>query len=302
MTETTGGSTYHPLVSIGVPVFNAERFLPSALDSLLNQTLSDFELIISDNASTDSTQTICEDYARRDRRVRYIRQKTNIGAPRNWNVLVHEARGIFFKWASANDYCAPAMLEKCVNAMQADPGLVLCYGRTKLVDENEQAIEVYGRDIAFDEDRPSERFARVCAHLSLNNIQCGVFQLDVLRRTRLDRLYPTGDMVLMAELALYGRFHMIPDELLFRRQSRKTFTAMLTPLERQHVYDPKATTPMKLILARRHVDNLVSISRAPISIVEKLCAYRVALRLARWDRVGLWREFLSLFQGASSTL
>lgn len=301
MTDATERLAHSPLVSIGVPVYNGEHFLARALTSLLDQTLSNFELIISDNASTDGTQAICEDYSRQDRRVRYIRQQSNIGAPRNWNVVVHEARGVFFKWASASDYCAPVMLEKCVNAMQADPGIALCYGRTQLVDEHEQPIEVYRSDVGFYEERPSERFARVSTLMSLNNAQCGVFRLDVLRLTRLDRLYPSGDMALMAELALYGKLQMIPDVLLFRRQGRNTFTSMLTPLERQRVYDPKAKAPMKFICVRRHLDNIVSIARAPISVVEKLRAYRVALRLARWERVNLWREFLSVFGGSRST-
>lgn len=300
MTQTNGLSVHRPLVSIGVPVFNAERFLARALDSLLDQTLSDFELIISDNASNDTTQAICEDYAGRDRRIRYIRQKNNIGAPRNWNVLVHEARGIFFKWASANDYCSPRMLQQCVNVMEADPGIVLCYGRTQFVDENEQAMGVYERDISLEDDQPSRRFGRVYTQLWLNNAQCGVFRLDVLRLTRLDRLYPSGDMALMAELALYGRFKVIPDVFLFRRQSRGTFTQMLTPLERQKVYNPEAKSPMKFVLARRTLDNLLSISRAPISIMEKIRSYQVALRIARWDRADLWREFLSVLKGTRS--
>jgi glycosyltransferase involved in cell wall biosynthesis len=289
-----------PLVSIGVPVYNADRFLKRALDSLLGQTLSDFELIISDNASTDGTQAIGEDYARRDRRVRYIRQPTNLGAPRNWNVVAREARGVFFKWASGSDYCAPVMLEKCVAAMQADGAVVLCYGRTQLVDEHEQPLEVYESDLAFDEDRPSERFARVSALMALNNAQCGVIRRDSLRLTRLDRLYPSGDMALMAELSLYGKFRLVPEVLLFRRQSTGTFTSMLTPLERQRVYDPGAKAPMAFIRGRRHLDNIVSIARAPVPAVEKFRAYRSELRQLRWDRVHLWRELLSLFAGSQS--
>jgi glycosyltransferase involved in cell wall biosynthesis len=286
------------LVSIGVPVFNAERFLPRALDSLLGQTYTNLELIISDNASTDRTPEICKDYLRRDPRIRYIRQPVNIGAPQNWNAVVHEARGVFFKWASANDYCAAEMLEKCIEVMHGDPETVLCYGKTQFVDENEDLIEVYELDRAFNEDRPSERFARVCLELRLNNMQSGVFRLDALRRTGLDRSYPHGDMVLTAELALYGRFQMIDEVLLFRRQSLETFTAMMTPLERQRVYDPKATSPMRFLSARRHLDYLLCISRAPISMVEKIRAYRAALRKLRWARVELWHELLSVLPGA----
>jgi glycosyltransferase involved in cell wall biosynthesis len=290
MTDSTGSAADHPLVSIGVPVYNGERFLPRALDSLLAQSLADFELIISDNASTDGTPAICREYARRDRRVRYVRQPVNIGAPRNWNAVVHEARGTYFKWASASDYCAPQMLERCVRQMQADPGIALCQGLTQLVDADEKPIEVYGGDVVSNEARPSDRFARVAWLLALNNAQCGVIRLDLLRRTRLDRLYPGGDVALMAELALYGRFHVIPEVLLYRRQSTATFSSMLTPLEAQRLFNPNARAPMTFLRARRHLDNLMSITRARIPVIERLRAYKSALRLARWDRGNLWRE------------
>lgn len=287
--------TGKPLVSIGLPVFNGQRFLARTLTSLLGQSLADLELIISDNASTDRTQAICEDFARRDPRVRYIRQHVNIGAPRNWNVVVHEARGEFFKWASAGDISSPDALERCVEPLRRDHSIVLCYGHTQFIDEREHLLEISGADFEVNDEHPSDRLARLWSHLRLNNAQCGVLRLDVLRRTRLDRLYPSGDMALMAELALYGKFLLLPDVLLYRRQSRDTSTSMLTPLERQRVYDPKATAPMKLIRMRRHLDNAISITRAPIPVMEKIHAYWTALKLAWWDRKRLWREILSLF-------
>jgi len=298
MTPATDGRAGRPLVSIGVPVYNGERFLPRALDSLLGQTLADLELIISDNASTDRTQAIGEDYQRRDRRVRYVRQAVNIGAPRNWNAVVHEARGVYFKWASASDYVAPAMLATCVAAMQADPGIVLCQGLTQLVDEHEQPIEVYGRDMVFDQPRASDRFLQVSQLLALNNAQCGVIRLDALRRTGLDRRYPSGDMALMAELALHGRFHLVPEVMLYRRQSTGTFTAKLAPLALQRIYDPRARRAMTQLRARRHLDHLVSIARAPLRLGERLRAFRYALRLIRWDRHLLWDDFLRALRGA----
>ncbi|HTT66619.1 MAG TPA: glycosyltransferase family 2 protein [Gemmatimonadales bacterium] len=288
----------HPLVSVGVPVYNAERFLARALDSLLGQTLSDFELIISDNASADGTAGICEQYARADRRVRYVRQARNIGAARNWNVVAREARGVFFKWASGNDTCAPTMLEQCVRALQADPGVVLCYGRTELVDERDQPIERYAGDLAFEEERAAERFERVCSEMALNNAQCGVMRRDALRRTALDRPFAAGDVALMAELALYGKFRLLPEVLLYRRQSPGAFSLLLSPLERRRFHDPQAKAPMKLFRVRHHVDHLRSIARAPLPAREKLRVLGTALRLARWDRVHIWRELRSLLGGA----
>lgn len=281
-----------PLVSVGLPVYNGERFLARALDSLLDQTIQDIELIISDNASRDGTQAICEAYARRDRRVRYLRQVANLGAPRNWNVVAREARGEFFKWAAAADICVPHALERCVEAMRRDAGVVVCYGRTQFIDEQERPMEVIDTDVDAMDERPSERFLRMCTRLSLNNVQCGVVRMDVLRRTGYDRLYPSGDLVFSAELVLHGKCLLLPEILVLRRKSPGTFTSMLSPLERQRFYDPQAKAPMKFIHARRHLDHMACIARAPIPPMEKLRAYRVALRVARWDRGELWREVL----------
>jgi glycosyltransferase involved in cell wall biosynthesis len=286
-----------PLVSIGVPAYNAERFLARTLDSLLGQTLTDFELIVSDNASTDATAALCERYAGRDPRVRLIRQARNIGAARNWNAVVHPARGTFFKWASSNDTVAPTMLERCVAALQADPSVVLCYGRTQLVDEDDRPLGIYDADLAVEDERPTARFTNVYEHLGLNNAQSGVIRLDVLRRTGLDRPYPAGDVALMEELALHGKFRLLPEVLLFRRQSAGTFSLLLSPLERQRFNNPGARSSMRFIRGRRHVDHLVSIARAPLPAGERLRAYGTALRMIRWDRGALWREVRSLFAG-----
>ena len=100
----------HPRVSIGLPVYNGELFLENALDSILSQTYSDFELIISDNASDDKTEEICRSYAARDKRVRYSRNAHNLGAAPNYNRVYHLARGRYFKWASHDDVLAPEFL------------------------------------------------------------------------------------------------------------------------------------------------------------------------------------------------
>lgn len=92
-----------PAVSIGMPVYNGEKFIIEALDSILAQTFTDFELIISDNASTDGTEAICNDYATRDSRIRYFRQNENAGALFNFKFVLNEARGSFFKWAAVDD-------------------------------------------------------------------------------------------------------------------------------------------------------------------------------------------------------
>jgi glycosyltransferase involved in cell wall biosynthesis len=289
-----------PLVTVGMPLYNSARHLPKAMDALLGQTFRDFEILISDNASTDGTVALCEEYAVRDSRVRLIRQPRNIGAPRNWNAVVPGARGKYFKWASGNDYCAPETLDLCVQALEADPGLVLCYGRTELIDDEGAPIGPYASDIDALQASPSERFGRICRHLDLNNAQQALVRTDVLKLTGLDRLYPGGDLALTAELALYGRFLLLPRTLLYRRHGRGSVMAMRSPAEVQRIYNPQASAPMKLIRGRLHWDHFASVARAPIPFAEKARAWRLALRHAKWDRENLVREFMSLLMPSLS--
>src|SRR5215469_10077370 len=132
-----------PLVSVGIFVYNGERFIEETLSSILGQTFTDFELIISDNASTDRTGQIAEAYAARDTRIRYYRSEKNMGA--GWNVRrVYElATGKYFKQAAADDLLEPDFLRLCVEALENDPSCVVAYAKTREVDENGAFIKNY---------------------------------------------------------------------------------------------------------------------------------------------------------------
>ena len=288
----TGGRGLAPLVSIGLPVRNGERFLAQALDSLLGQTLQGFELIISDNASTDGTADICRDYAARDARIRYIRQPSNIGAPRNWNFVALEARGRYFKWAAADDFCDPRLLEKCVAVLNADPSIVLCYGRACIVDEETGEHRPYEHEVPAADPRPSERFKTVFRSLVLTgNVLQGVIRQDVLRRTSLNPPYVGGDQVLIAELALHGRFVLLPDMLFYRRLGPRTWSQQLQPAEMQASFYPglAARPPLD-----RHLDYFKAVLRAPITASEKLRTLPIVARRATGDLLRAMRIMKSL--------
>ncbi len=106
-----------PQVSIGMPVYNGAKFINEALDSLLVQTFTDFELIISDNASTDETEAICRKYAAKDERIRYVRQVENFGGRANFQFLLDEAVGEYFMWAAADDVWLPEYIAACVDSL-----------------------------------------------------------------------------------------------------------------------------------------------------------------------------------------
>src|ERR1700693_4622631 len=110
-----------PMVSIGLPVYNGEVYLRQALDSILAQTFSDFELVISDNASTDSTEVICREYAAVDSRIRYRRQTRNRGVTWNFRQVVLLSSGKYFLWTSCDDLLAPNYVERCIEVLENDP-------------------------------------------------------------------------------------------------------------------------------------------------------------------------------------
>ncbi|PXY17066.1 glycosyl transferase [Prauserella sp. PE36] len=205
-----------PRLSIGLPIYNGERYLAESLDALLGQTYEDFELIISDNASTDGTQEICREYAARDGRIRYLRQRTNIGACPNHNVTVHEARGELFKWASHDDLYGRDLLKVCVDALDERPDVVLAHSYKALIDEHGAVTRPVEYTLTTDSPSAPERFRSVLFGVGGDDFY-GVIRTDVLRRTPLNGSYHHSDRTITAELALLGRFHQVPELLFFRR-------------------------------------------------------------------------------------
>ena len=224
-------TSVHAPISVGMPVYNGEKYLRKSIDCMLQQTYSDFELLISDNASNDRTQEICREYAQVDSRVRYIRQASNIGAARNWNAVFQESRGIYFKWASANDICSADLLERCKQVLDARADVVLCYGRAMLIDEVGTPIREYEDRLNIQEDLPNERFRKLISSIRLNNAQAGLFRSSALRSTALEGVYRGSDVTLMAELSLYGKFVEIPTILFQRRIAPDASTTAMTEEE-----------------------------------------------------------------------
>jgi len=206
-----------PRVSIGLPVRNGARYLGEAVDSLLRQSYTDFELIISDNAATDQTEAICRDYAGKDSRVRYYRNSQDVGLAINYNSLFMRARGKYFKWAAADDVHEPDYLTRCLDVLEHDPAVVLAYGKARFIDENGGPLD--NTDPGFDlrSDTAVERFRYVIYATHWVNAIFGLIRTKSLANTRLLPNYPGGDYPLLGELALAGKFVEVPDPLLLRR-------------------------------------------------------------------------------------
>jgi glycosyltransferase involved in cell wall biosynthesis len=206
-----------PRVTIGLPVFNGERYLAEAIDSVLAQTFTDFELIVLDNASTDRTSEIVERYTQADARVRHVRHDTNIGAIGNYNEAVRVARGRYFKWLAYDDLCKPDMVQRCIDVLEADPTIVLCSARFVEIDAEGQRLGSQPYDIDLSPPDPADRIGNLFCTSAGHQILYGVIRRDVLSGTRLLAGYFGSDRALLAELALRGRAVELQDELWLSR-------------------------------------------------------------------------------------
>lgn len=221
-----------PRVSIALPVYNGERYVARTIESLLSQTFGDFELIITDNASTDATGDICRAFAARDARVRYHRAEQNCGVAANFRWGYELATAPYFKWQAADDLCAPTFLEKCVAALDADPSVILAFAQTLIIDENDQAVRSNEYDADADLPQPYKRFSRL---VNVNHRVHGAHELyGVIRREALARIpvytrVVRSDSIMLARLALLGRFRRINEPLFLNRDHFRRSVAAQTP-------------------------------------------------------------------------
>ena len=270
-----------PTLSIALPVFNGERYLRQALDSLLDQTYTDFELLVADNASTDSTAEIVAEYAARDTRVRYHRNPENVGAARNFNLAFELTSGRYFKWAADDDLLRPEFLERCVDALERDPGAVLAYPKARMIDEYGEPILDYGPPFATDSDSSATRLDAMLEYHRCFQV-FGVIRREALRRTDLIGAYAHGDGVLLARLALLGRFAEIPDYLFFPRRHADQSTSMVGDYwSYAEWFRPELRGKRTFPHCRMFGEYLRNVVTAPIPLKERAAALAVLSRFFR---------------------
>ncbi|OKH23045.1 hypothetical protein NIES593_11345 [Hydrococcus rivularis NIES-593] len=292
-------NNWKPRVSMGIPVYNGENFLREVLDSLLAQTFEDFELIISDNASSDRTEEICRSYAAKDKRIRYHRQEINRGPAWNFNRVFELAQGEYFKWVAHDDIYAPEFLAKCVEVLDRDDSVVLCYAKTKFIDSEGKILKEYDYQIATDSPQPAERYRSLVLVNHRKHAAVEIFGLirsDALKKTPLLGYYARGDSVLLVRLSLLGRFYEIPEYLFFNRDHSqrsvkekqvqiargRTIVAKflgMGPLPPTEWFDPSRKGKIDFPEWRLFYEYFISVKSFPLAVKEQISCY---LYLGYW--------------------
>jgi glycosyltransferase involved in cell wall biosynthesis len=304
-------SKKNPLLSVGLTVYNGDRFLEAALDAILTQTFEDFELVICDNASTDATEKICRDRAAKDSRIKYHRNEKNLGLAENFNRVFALCKGKYFKWAAYDDLIAPDFLAKCVEILERDPSVVLCHSQTKIINDRGDILQDYKIKLDTSSAKPQERFqALLNYHIS---VQCfGVVRVSALKKTRLMGKYSYADEIILLRLALIGRFYEIPEFLFFYRQHPQQSLSLFVPdplifangnsqelielLPDHHAYtlwfDPQKADKIFFPHWRIMSECLRTVWEARLSLIEKIACYRSLLKNWRGAELLLVKDLL----------
>lgn len=226
-----------PKVSIGVPVYNGEKYLEEALASITGQTFHDMEIVISDNASSDRTPEICHEFMASDSRIRYHRNETNLGSAANWNLVLELARGEYFKWAADDDVLGPTYIEKCADVLERDPGVVVCHSQTIVLKSDGERTPLRETP-GLDQPRASDRFAAVALQPHWTLEAHGLIRAAALRAAQRTQPYWGSDKAVVAELVLMGRIVRVEEPLFLNRDHPGRTMRAVTFAERLTFHDP----------------------------------------------------------------
>ncbi len=214
-----------PLVSIGVPVYNGEKGLACALGSLLKQDYSNLEIIISDNASTDSTPAICQEYVLKDSRIKYSRVEKNLGANWNFNRVAELASGKYFMWTAHDDLREPSFVSACVEKMEKNPEAVICQSHVAMFIEGSEEMLCIAHLDSFDGVTGIvARYRETLKHYPAT-IVYGLYRRSALHKTQMFQKCTASDLALIQELSIQGEFIQIP-RVLFKYFGRKKWNTV----------------------------------------------------------------------------
>jgi glycosyltransferase involved in cell wall biosynthesis len=273
-----------PLVSIGLPVYNGENYIKNSIDTILNQTFKDIELIICDNASNDRTREICLKYLEEDPRICYYRNERNMGATYNFNRAFFLSKGKYFKWAAHDDLLGEDFIQKCVDILENNNDIVLCYSKVKKIDQKGCEIGRYDFNIRASSLSTTQRFHDfVCINHNCISV-FGLIRSDILRLTPKIEDYVGSDRCLLVKLCLFGRLYEIPEYLFFRREHEETSLNTYSYQELLAWYNPSLKGKINFPEWRLLYELFKTVYNSILSSNERLICYSYLIKysIKKW--------------------
>jgi glycosyltransferase involved in cell wall biosynthesis len=199
-------------VSIGMPVYNSAKFVRAAIEQLQAQTFRDFELLISDNHSTDGTWEICQEIATDDSRIKLSQHSSNIGAMKNFASVLDRAAGPYFMWAADDDWHHPEFLQSCVNALSRNPKAGLAFCNFTIFNHESASRSPVIAPASTTADAPKEALT-VRFKNPVSNLMYGLMPTDVARRYFPYDYFDWADAFMVAQISSKYDVEIIPEEL-----------------------------------------------------------------------------------------
>lgn len=284
-------SSNQPRVSIGMPVYNGENYLAETLESIFAQTFQDFEVVISDNGSTDGTEAICRQYVARDPRVQYHRSETNRGVSWNFRRAARLTCGEYFMFLAHDDKLEPTFLEKCVAVLDSHPEVSLCY--PKAIEIDSQGKQLYRKEQFLDADSPQPhlRFRQMIRMDHNCETLFGLTRASAFKQTTIHAEIPDGDRVMLAELSLRGTYYRVPEYLFLHREHPvRSINLYPTRFDRMMLLEPQRAGEFTLPHFLEFFEYLACIRRAPLKFRERWACYGEMLRWLKDNRKRLVDE------------
>ena len=267
-----------PRVSIILPVFNGENYISQAIESVLAQSYRDFEFLILDNASIDSTEQICKSYALQDGRIQYRRHASNLGASMNHILGFRMAAGEYITHIAHDDIWAPTRLEECVAMLDQHPEMVLVYPKTTVIDEDGKVIEQFDPKLDFGSLRARERMKSCVWGRHRAYPIFGVVRHSAMAKTKYLQPFVDSDRVWLARLALQGPFGEVPKYLFYSRIHAQRYGSLAkSPSAQLAWFDPARRRSWVFPSIRLYLEYLWAVLQSELPVVEKsICFYVVA--------------------------
>lgn len=279
-------------VVVGLPVYNGQKYVGAAIESHLAQTFGDFELVISDNGSTDATQQICTDFAARDKRVKYFRSPENRGIL--WNHRrVMEAIGstaVYFRWAGGDDILEPGLLQTMVDVLDARPEVEAVMPDTKNIDDTGTIVGSMSRVLDLQSPDVFQRAHDVLMANYQHVIAYGLLRARTLRLMRTGPNYPGWDAIFLWELALRGQLVQPAGPALLRRFHAGSISRVKTAKELRRWVEPNAKAGMNFPHWTWAYERVRALFASPMSTRERLRIGKFLARHTVWQRVQLARD------------
>ena len=224
----------NPLVTIGIPVFNGEKYIRKAIDSILAQTFCNFNCIISDNGSTDQTEIICKEYEKKDERITYVKQGENRGVDFNFRFVLSKAKSKYFVWLAYDDYWESTFLEKNTKILEENHDVVGSIGIVKFIGIKDFHIK---KNLVFKiknkmrrgSNDQYEKYAhvrpvsgiyekKVSTYLRFDQASFvyGLFRTDKLQNRMVSAEQAGWDLLLIFNILKDGDLHVVDEILLYR--------------------------------------------------------------------------------------